>query len=50
MLNYICPIVRITTIQQIVGGAATLYNGAKLAEENIPLPEPLYIGGVTVAK
>jgi len=48
--NYICPIVRITTIQQIVSGAATLYNAAKLAAEGIQLPEPLYIGGVTVAK
>ncbi len=48
--NYICPVVGITTIQQIVTGAATLYNSSKLASEGVPFAEPLYIGGVTVAK
>jgi hypothetical protein len=48
--NYICPIVRITTIQQVTTGAATLYNAAKLSSEGVPLAEPLYLGGVTVQK
>ena len=48
--NYICPVVRITTVQQIVTGAATLYNAAQLASEGVPLAEPLYIGGVTVGQ
>ena len=48
--NYICPVVRITTVQQIVSGAATLYNAGKLAEEGVGLAEPLHISGVTTTK
>ena len=48
--NYICPIVSITTVQQIATGAASLYNAAKLASEGLPFAEPLYIGGVTIGR
>jgi hypothetical protein len=48
--NYVCPISHITTIQQVVSGAAALYNGEKLSKEGLSFPPPLYIDGVTVGK
>ncbi|HEX5988673.1 MAG TPA: DUF6531 domain-containing protein [Solirubrobacterales bacterium] len=48
--NFRCPFSYITTVQQIVSGAATLYNAEALSKEGAVFPEPLYIGGVTVQK
>jgi tripartite motif-containing protein 71 len=48
--EYICPIVGLTTVQQIVTGAQSLYNAEKLSSEGVAIAEPLYIGGLAVQK